>query len=64
MSHKLEEYKAEFPKNIEIYEKLKAIGQRTFSFDEFKFQYKKSSRTKSEGIKKDLERQGGITLCK
>lgn len=54
--HKLEEYKAEFPKNIEIYEKLKAIGQRTFSFDDFKSQYKRSNKVKNEVIKKDLER--------
>ena len=35
---------------------MKAIGQRTFSFDEFKSQYKRSNKVKNEDIKKDLER--------
>ena len=52
--HKLEEYKAEYPKNIPTYEKLKAIGQRTFSFDEFKSQYVK--KTKNETVKGDLDK--------
>jgi GTPase SAR1 family protein len=52
--HKLIEYKAEYPENLELFLNLQKIGQRTFSFDEFKKSYKTPKKISAERIQKDL----------
>jgi len=52
--HKLDEYNAEFKGNDKIYEKIKKIGQRTFSYEELKRTY--STKTSHETIKTNLKK--------
>ena len=51
---KLTEYKAEFKGYDKIYNRIKNIGQRTFTKEEFKTQYSKNTRSKT--IESDLEK--------
>ncbi|NRB81054.1 MAG: AAA family ATPase [Saccharospirillaceae bacterium] len=53
--HKLIEYKAEYPECLDLFVNLQKIGQRTFSFDEFKKSYKTPKKISTEQVLNDLE---------
>jgi hypothetical protein len=60
--HKLDEYNAEYKDYIRHYEKIKKIGQRSFSFDEFKKEYKNTSDKTVKDYLESLINSGFIGL--
>ncbi len=51
--HKLDEYNAEYKDNKSLQEKIKKLGQRSFSLDEYK---KINSKTSDKNLKEELNK--------
>ncbi|MBG9999560.1 AAA family ATPase [Pseudoalteromonas sp. NSLLW24] len=52
--HKLVEYRAEYPECVDLFVNIQKIGQRTFSFEEFKKSYQTPNKASTETVLKGL----------